>query len=191
MRTLTLLYPGCIPFEVMLAAELVGEHWPVTVATPNGRDVRAANGMTYKAETSWKAAGGADYGCVLIPGGDPYDVLEHPHLESLLTAAHSAGAWLGAICAGPLLLAKAGLLRGRRFTHGYGDHHRETLAPYWEGADFVDEAVVIDGRVVTAQAWAHVAFGTTLLRALWLADAARADRLTAYYQGRPEGGTQK
>ena len=97
---------------------------------------------------------------------------------------HDAGAIIGAVCAGPILLAKAGLLRGRRFTHGYGDHHKEFLAPFWNGAQFTDEMVTVDDRIVTGKAQAHVEFGIQMaLSTAAIDSASEAARLRVFYTG--------
>lgn len=184
-RTLLLLYPGCIPFEIMMAAELIGEELPIDVATPDGSDYRAANGIVYRAQFAYDDVQVNDYRCVLVPGGDPYDIMENRTIESLLQLAQSNGTVVGAICAGPLLLAKSGLLKGKLFTHGYGDFHQEFLAPFWEGAHFSNEPIVIDGRIVTAQPQAHVDFGVEVARMTGLIDPERAEELKSYYKGRP------
>jgi len=184
-RTLLILYPGCIPFEAMMAAELLGEVHPVDVATADGDDLKAANGIVFRAQMSFQDVKSDTYRCVLVPGGDPSEVLENQALGLVLQQSLASGAVLGAICAGPLLLAKWGLLRGRRFTHGYGDHHREFLAPYWEGAEFVDSPLVIDGPIVTAQPQAHIDFGVEVARMVGIVSADRCEQVKAYYKGLP------
>src|SRR5206468_3943199 len=49
-KTLVVLYPGCISYEVQLAAELLHPHMPVEVATPDGADHAGSNGMRVRAD---------------------------------------------------------------------------------------------------------------------------------------------
>lgn len=190
MTGLAILYPGCIPYEIMLAIELLGRRGRVRFATPDGCPHCCESGLTITAESDFAAAD-PNVTAVLIPGGDPASVIENPALAQLLTAAAHHGAILAAICAGPLLLAKPGLLNGRRFTHGYGTQHREFLAPYWTGATYEDAACVVDGKIVTAQAWAHVEFAVTVAE---LCNALPPDRtaeeMRLYYQGAPRRRTR-
>jgi putative intracellular protease/amidase len=183
MQALVVLYPNCVLFEVTLASELLREHMPVVVTTPDGEDHVASNGMRIRADAAYAAVKPEEFGVVLVPGGDPESVLENASLRGLLRGAEASGALLGAICAGPLLVAKAGLLEGKRFTHGYKDLHREFLAPFWKGASFQDLLVVRDGRLVTAMAEGHVDFAIELLAALGLADEATRERRRKFYKG--------
>lgn len=183
-RTLLVLYPGAIAYEAMLAAELLGRRFPVHVATPDGAPYRSDAGHSILADTSYEAIEAAQYRCTLIPGGDPGSIIENATIAHALGALHTAGSILGAICAGPILLAKAGLLRGRRFTHGYGDQHREFLAPYWLGASFTDESVCVEANIVTAKAQAHVDFAIEVAtRAGAINSSAEAERLRTFYRG--------
>jgi len=160
--TLLLLYPGCVSYEVLLAAELLHPIHQVEVVTPDGQDHIATGGVRMRATRALGEVDPTAYAFVLVPGGDPGDLLENDAASAPLRRLHDDGATLGAICAGPLLLALAGLLKGRRFTHGYGEAHREFLEPFWRGAVFVPDLVVGDGRIVTAQPQAHVDFGIEL-----------------------------
>jgi 4-methyl-5(b-hydroxyethyl)-thiazole monophosphate biosynthesis len=182
---LAILYPGCIAYEIMLAIELLGRRGRVRIATPDGLPHRCESGMTIAADSDFATAD-PSAAAILIPGGDPASVIENVALVQLLTAAAHRGGFLAAICAGPILVAKAGLLRGRRFTHGYGTQNAEFLAPYWNGATYQDAACVVDGKIVTAQAWAHIEFAVTVAE---LCNALPADRsaqdLRRYYQGMP------
>lgn len=183
-RTLVLLYPGCIAFEVQLAAELLNRKYPLCVATPDGRDHVASNGMHIRSDCAYGDAE-RDSKVILVPGGDPASIMNDEAVGRALVAGAAAGSVIGAICAGPVVLGKAGLLRGRRFTHGYGDHHREFLAPFWSGATYENRSVVEDGPLITAQAWAHVEFAVTLAaRCDALPENRTAATVRAYYEGR-------
>jgi len=95
-------------------------------------------------------------------------MLENETLVGILKAANDAGATFGAICAGPLLLARAGLLKGRRFTHGYGP---DSPLPDWKDGSYQDQPVVVDGNIVTAKPQAYIDFA---IEVLYAAGCARA-----------------
>lgn len=185
--TLVVLYPGCIEFEIMLATEVLNPALPVEVATPNGSDHRGSNGMVIRATCAYADVNPHKYAVVLVPGGDTYEVLENQVLFGLLRAAHQQGALLGAICAGPILLGKAELLVGRRFTHGMADLFPEILAPIWQTGTYVDEQVVVDGNIVTAQPQAHIDFGIELARLAGVIPNEEASKRKNYYKGLKNG----
>lgn len=182
-KTLLILYPGCIVYETALAAELLHPHLPVEVATPDGQPHAASCGLSIGADIRLADADPDGYRAIILPGGDVESVLESDELSALLRRALAGDAVIGAICAAPLLVARAGLLAGRRFTHGFKDWHTEFLAPYWEGADFVEELVVRDGNLITAMAEGHVDFAVELLAALDLVDEATRERRRRFYKG--------
>lgn len=182
-KTLILLYPNAVAFEIMMAAELLHEHFPVEVATPDGTDHLASNGMRIRASLSYGAVVAEQYRCLLVPGGDPYDMLTEGLADLILQAANRCGAVIGAICAGPAVVTRSGIADGRRFTHGYGDAHRDVLAPYWRGAIYEDAPLVIDGNLVTAQPSAHIDFGVEMVRQVCTIDAERARLLRTFYKG--------
>jgi len=165
-KSLVLFYPQCIEFEAILAAQVIhGEELTIDVATPDGQDYRGPSGIALRATHSFAEVEPTEYRVIVIPGGDTNAVLEDKALIGILTTACDAGATFGAICAGPRLLAKAGLLKGRRFTHGFGV---DSTFPEWEGGTYVDELVVADGRIVTAKPQAYIDFAIELLYAAGL-----------------------
>lgn len=105
---------------------------------------------------------------MIVPGGDTQSVLENEALIGILKAADEAGASFGAICAGPLLLARAGLLKGRRFTHGY---EPDSSLPDWKDGTYENQPVVVDGNIVTAQPQAYIDFAIEVLYAAGLRDS--------------------
>jgi len=56
---------------------------------------------------------------------------------------------LGAICIAPLILAKAGVLRGRKATVWDGDRQQSKVL-IANGAKYTSESVTVDGKIVTA-----------------------------------------
>ena len=53
IRTLVLLYRGCIGYEVQLAAELLSRAGTVDVATPDGGDAPLGNGIVARAAATF------------------------------------------------------------------------------------------------------------------------------------------
>jgi 4-methyl-5(b-hydroxyethyl)-thiazole monophosphate biosynthesis len=167
-KVLVIFYPECIEFEAILAAQVLHEeHMTIDVATPDGTDYHGPSGIALRATHSYREVHPEEYRVVIVPGGDTKSVLENEALVGILNAANDAGASFGAICGGPLLLAKAGLLKGRRFTHGYGPN---SSLPYWKDGTYENRPVVVDGNIVTAQPQAYIDFAIEVLYAAGLRD---------------------
>ena len=78
---------------------------------------------------------------------------------------------MAGICAGNLVLASAGLLKGMRATHNYTPEYAPSekvaaTAAYWEGILFERADLVEDGKRITAQHWAHEKFAAAVARQL-------------------------
>lgn len=183
-KTLAIFYPGCVEFEIMLVTELINSKFPVEVATPKGDDHQGSNGMKIIANKSYYNVDVTKYKIILVPGGDPESVISNKQIDEILQRANKQGSIIGAICAGPLVLAKAGLIKGRNFTHGYGDHYKDFLKPYWAEANFFNEQVVSDGNIITAQPQGHIDFAVDVAVAAGVyTDLDKAKYLKRYYRG--------
>lgn len=84
---------------------------------------------------------------VVLPGGMPgaAHLRDDPRVGALLARVHAAGGVVAAVCAAPIALGKAGLLRGRRATCYPGFEGELT------GATIVADRTATDGRVVTGR----------------------------------------
>ena len=168
-KALVIFYPDCIEFEAILAAQVLhGENLTIDIATPDGTDYLGPSGIALRATHSYAAVHPKEYRAIIVPGGDTKTVLENETLVGILKAANDAGATFGAICAGPLLLARAGLLKGQRFTHGYGP---DSPLPDWKDGSYQDQPVVVDGNIVTAKPQAYIDFAIEVLYAAGLRES--------------------
>jgi len=189
-----LLYPGCIFFEVALAVETLAPKLLVSYYTPNGRPHQSSNGAVLHVGGSYEhLAGSTKTTAVLVPGGDPKSILLPENLaRAALVSCANRGALVAGICAGNLVIASAGLLRGRRGTHNYTLEHAslemvETVALYWEGMTFLRANIVKDGSVITAQPWAYRQYSAAVAQHLGVFSEAEARDHESYPDRRSYG----
>jgi putative intracellular protease/amidase len=120
---------------------------------------------------------------IVVPGGPgPLPQAADGPLLTWLRAADATSTWTTSVCTGSLLLAAAGLLRGRRATSHW--LALEELARH--GAEPTGERVVTDGKYVTAAGVsAGIDMGLTLLGRIAGDDHARIVQLATEYDPRP------
>lgn len=119
---------------------------------------------------------------IVIPGGlrGVMNLLASDKVDELLRNAYAAGKPVGAICAGPRVLAKAGILDSKRATCYPGVEAQVTEVC---SAVMTQEApVIVDGRVITSRAAGTACdFGLAILAYLRGADAAEKVRAAIWY----------
>lgn len=85
---------------------------------------------------------------IVCPGGWAPDKLRRDaKVLDVVRGVHTHGGVVASICHGPWILISAGIVRGVRMTGSRGI--RDDLVN--AGAEWVDEAAVVDGRIVTAR----------------------------------------
>lgn len=94
-------------------------------------------------------AGAADFDALVLPGGvgSPDRLRILPEVIALIRAFHAQSKPVAAICHAPWLLIEAGLLRDRAAT-GWRSIHTDLVNA---GARLLDQAVVVEGRVITSR----------------------------------------
>jgi putative intracellular protease/amidase len=120
---------------------------------------------------------------LIVPGGPGQTPqMENTALLDWLRAADATSAWTTSVCTGSLLLAAAGLLRGRRATsHWLALDFLKRL-----GAEPTEERVVFDGKYVTgAGVSAGIDMGLTLLGRIAGDEHAQAVQLLTEYDPQP------
>lgn len=92
----------------------------------------------------------SDYDCIILPGIlNPLPALFDEKLIAFLRTGVDTPVLFAAISSAPLLLAKAGLLKGKDFTAGFFMQMAD-IFPFIDKAHFIHNPVVEDGNVITA-----------------------------------------
>ena len=105
-----------------------------------------------------------DYDCVILPGTiDPLPALFDDKLINFLQKGANSNIVFAAISSSPLLLSKAGILRGKKFTSGYFMQMADTF-PFIEKDNFIHRGVVEDGNVITGIGMFFREFAEAILR---------------------------
>ena len=169
-RTLILAYPNCILFEILPASQRLDACLPVRVATPDGNGFRDRSGLSVNADCSFADVVTEDYACVLVPGGNPDEIIRHRDVARIICSVHGQGGVVAGICAGVAVLGQSGVLAGRRVAHNYTEDDvpadtREHTDPLWRNTTYVPEGVSVDGRVVTARPERYDEFAAAVSRA--------------------------
>ena len=149
----TVLVPlarGCEELEAVTVVDLLRRAGiSVVTAGLDDQPVTASRGMVLVPDMTLDEALGQDYDMVVLPGGLPgADHLDNDdRLAGLLKQMAADGKFTAAICAAPKVLASAGLLNGKRAT-SYPGVLQSGSVP---GMDYVEQAVVTDGKVITSR----------------------------------------
>ena len=122
----------------------------VTVSTTTTSPAISHNGKKLRIDIGLANVGVGDFDAIVIIGGVGIvsDLLDFLPLRRLVQEACKSGKVVAAICIAPMVLAKAGLLKGLKATC-YSD--TAVVAQLRaSGAIYVNERVVISGHIVTA-----------------------------------------
>ena len=85
-------------------------------------------------------------GCILIGGPGAYDLIDNLEIRNVILKFAEANKLVSSICIAGAILAKAGVLRGKRATiHFSGAEYLEEAGAIYEGND-----LEIDGNIITA-----------------------------------------
>ena len=149
MRVLIPLAEGFEEMEGVILIDVLRRARIEVVAAAMGtvREVPASRGVTVAADTTWAAIDPARFDLIAIPGGmgGTRRLQQDARLLRALRDFQASGKPLAAICAGPLVLQSAGLLKGRTVTCHPG------VADELTDARRLDDRVVEDGNLVTSQ----------------------------------------
>ena len=176
-----LLFQGFSEFEVTVALSLVpsATHEVVTLALDENT-VKSEAGLLCQPHRKLNDVAPADLEVFIIPGGDMGHLIDAEPLFGFVREIHKQEKLLAAICSGPYVLARAGVLSNRPYTVTLARKQRDFLNCFDEES-FRYEPVVADGNVITAQGHAFAAFGLAVGK--YLSPDLSAD-VYSFYEGR-------
>ena len=105
-----------------------------------------------------------DYDCVILPGTiNPLPAVFDDKLIGFLRSGTGTDVVFAAISSSPLLLSKAGILCGKKFTSGYFMQMADTFE-FVEKENFLHKGIVEDGNVITGIGMFFREFAEAVLR---------------------------
>ena len=163
-RVLCLLANGVEELELVAPVDVLRRAGAEVVMAAIGTnlEVTGRNGIVLRADATLSGLDASAFDLLLIPGGAAVAKLRADGRAAQLAAAFvAAGKPVAAICAGPLVLADAGLLEGRRFTAHF------SVAGELPSAQ-TGERVMEDGLIITSRgAGTALEFGLALVNRLF------------------------
>ncbi|MBL7016490.1 MAG: DJ-1/PfpI family protein [Kiritimatiellales bacterium] len=133
---------------VILVDVLRRAGWEIVLAGIEGKGpITASRGVRLIPDEQWEKLDLNLFDMLVLPGGlGGTDALcANDGVQEALRIFNIEELWIGAICAAPLALHKAGVLKKRAFTCYPGTEAKMNRT------DRSDEPVVVDGHIVTSQ----------------------------------------
>ena len=144
------LAQGCEELEAITITDLlVRAGITVTTCGLDETPVTASRGTTIIPDTSIDKVLEQDFDLIVLPGGLPgaEHLRDSPSLQTLIKKQATDNRYLGAICAAPIALAKAGVLKGHTATSYPG----VLTALNDESITVSDKAIEIDNKIITSR----------------------------------------
>ncbi len=153
----------------------------VVLASISGPEVTGAHGITVKADAALEELDPRELELVVVPGGmgGVNAISACPAALEYIRSAATLDRCVAAICAGPTVLAKLGLLEGKKAVCYPGLEDQLTGAEAQKGTP-----VVAEGRIVTGEAAGSAfAFGLKLVELIKGQITAQRVADEVYYHG--------
>ncbi|USK36520.1 DJ-1/PfpI family protein (plasmid) [Bacillus sp. F19] len=166
-KTAVLLYPQFSEYELSVALSILmqGEKPVITVGISN-QPIRGESGLTCLPDTTIDNLNYDDIDSLLLTGCmDIFSLEGERKLFEFLQQIESKVSVIASISSSPYLLAKAGILKGKKYTIGMTKENRE-MTGVFERENYCESLVVQDGNLITARGRGFIRFGTLFGKAL-------------------------
>lgn len=150
IKVLVPLAQSCEELEAVTITDLLTRAGiEVTTAGLDSNVVTASRGMKFVPDKSLDDVLEQEFDMIVLPGGLPgADHLNaDSRIQTLVRNMADKGKYIAAICAAPRVLATAGLLDGKTATSFPGALDNFSA----KNMTYVDDAVVIDGNIITSR----------------------------------------
>lgn len=164
-KILLYIYPTFSEFEITVATAVLKKRYELCTVASHNAQITGESGLQFLPHVTLDQVAVQDFAALIIPGGDLIHIVDDEALFGVVREFHSRNKLIAAICSGPFVLAKAGVLEGKNYTCTLAKHQRDFLGSFSE-ENYHYEKVVVSGNVLTAQGHAYVEFGLALLEQL-------------------------
>lgn len=145
--------------------------------TADGYSVTSAGGLTVSPDASLQDIAVADFGMLVLPGGEAWEKEPLTIMNPLLRNFQMAGKFIAAICSATTFLAQNGYLENVKHTSNALSYLKQFAPAYRGDALYVsDQFAVSDRNIITANGTAPVAFSADIFRALRLLEEQEVDK---------------
>lgn len=133
------------------------------IASEN-KEYRSEDGLQVLPTKTTTEAKITDYDCVILPGTiNPLPALFDDKLIAFIQSGSGSDIVFAAISSAPILLSKAGILKGKKFTSGYFMQMADAFA-FVEKDNFIHKGIVEEGNVITGIGMFFREFAEAVLR---------------------------
>ena len=148
MKAIVPLAPGFEEIEAVTIIDVLRRADIETISAGVGSEsVKGAHSITVKPDSLIEKLSPDDFSVIILPGGMPgsKNLMNSQVVINFINTLYNKGGYACAVCAAPIVLAKAGILKGKRVTcfPGY-----ESLL---QDANIIPDPVVIDERIITGK----------------------------------------
>ncbi|MBY9003068.1 MAG: DJ-1/PfpI family protein [Candidatus Lokiarchaeota archaeon] len=158
---LCFIYDGFADFETVLTCSGIDgdENYRVTYIAYEKTPVLSSSGLKIIPDKSLSEINSTkNIEGLIIPGGGTR--IFKPELGKLIKQLNEEKKLLAAICAGPEFLAKAGILKGKKYTttaEPQSYEEKKEIDPFPRDS-YVDTRIIQDGNIITAKGHAFTDF---------------------------------
>lgn len=165
-RFAVLLYPDFSLQEItcLTSALTIWFGEEIDYIASENKEYRSEEGLRVLPTKTTEEAKITDYDCVILPGTvNPLPALFDEKLIGFIKGGNGSDLVFAAISSSPILLSKAGILAGKKFTAGYFMQMADAF-DFVEKENFIHRGIVEDGNAITGIGMFFREFAEAVLR---------------------------
>ena len=160
-KTAVLIYPNFSEYELTTALSILMQGAkPVSIISIDKEPVKGEAGLALMADQTMDQVNYEEFDSLLLTGCmDIFAILDNAkYIDFIKKISNQENFTIASISSSPALLAKAGLLKNKKYTVGLLEEARNSSGIF-EAENYVNELVMKDGNIITAWGSAFIDFG--------------------------------
>ncbi len=149
-KVLVPLAPGFEEIETVTVVDILRRAGArVTIAGTEEGPIEGSRGIRLIPDERMEQVDSKEFDLIVLPGGQPgtQNLNDNPRVQTLLKEMNEQKKQIGAICAAPLVLQTAGLLKDKTAT----SHPSIQKELDGNGIRYSEDRVVVDGNLITSR----------------------------------------